>query len=456
MKISVKARGTTTSIEADGFDNLLSVLRFYGYEINATCDGLGKCGACKVIANGRLVSACKTIPENGMTVELFENDTADFSVENLSESSASAIIDIGTTTVRCALISDKKILSVISEKNKQSSFGSDIISRISNADGDRLSSMHSAIISQVNSILLKLSGKIDITDVSIVGNTAMLHIFLNIPCNSMGVYPYTPVFLDEKNFESAREIGLDFDIPLYVLPSISAFCGADITADIAEAYTVSDDYTLLIDFGTNAEIALFNKDNIFVTSAAAGPAFEGGNISCGMPALSGAICSYKIDNNVPVINTVDKKNPVGVCGSGLVDIIAELLRNGIIDKTGYLGNDFEICKNIFITQSDIREFQLAKSAVEAAIKILSQKVTAPVKKVCICGNFGKYLNIENAKFLHLIPRGIEKVEVLENAPLSSFYNRELLKTIAENAKYVDISLDKNFENIFESSLNFSE
>ena len=456
MKISVKSHQKTTSIEADGFDNLLSVLRFYGYKINAACNGLGKCGSCKVIANGKLVTACKTLPEDGMTVELFDAESSENFIEKFSVNSASAVIDIGTTTVRCALVADKKILSVVSEKNSQFSFGADVISRIANAEGDTLALMHSAIISQVNSILLTLSENINITDVSIVGNTAMLHIFLNTPCKTMGVYPYTPVFLEAKTFKSAKEIGLEIDVPLYVLPSISSFCGADIVADIAEVYTQSDDYTLLIDFGTNAEIALFNQDNILVTSAAAGPAFECGNISCGMPALDGAICGYKITNSIPIINTVNKKNPVGICGSGLIDIVAELLKNSIIDETGYLKNDFEICKNISLKQADIREFQLAKSAVETAVKILSKKISSPIKRVCICGNFGKNLNIENAKFLHLVPHDVEKIEILENAPLSPLYDKTLLKTIAERAEHIDISTDENFEKIFENCLNFSE
>ena len=456
MKISVKSHLTTTSIEADGFDNLLSVLRFHGYSVNASCNGLGKCGNCKVLANGKLVSACKALPDDGMTVELFESESAEKIVEKFTEKSASAVIDIGTTTVRCALVSNKKIISVISERNSQIAFGADIISRISNADGDGLFQMNALIISQVNSIFSNLSKNINITDVSIVGNTAMLHIFLNTPCKAMGVYPYKPAFLEEKVFNSAKKIGLDIDAPLYVLPSISSFCGADIVADIAEVFTQSDDYTLLIDFGTNAEIALFNKNNIFVASAAAGPAFECGNISCGMPSFDGAICSYKIENSVPIINTVNSKNPIGVCSSGLIDLVAEMLKNNIIDETGYLENDFEILKNISLTQSDIREFQLAKSAVETAIKIITKKISEPIRRVCICGNLGKNLNINNAKFLHLIPNEITEVEVLENAPISSGYDKTLLKSVAEKAEYIDISTDKNFEEIFESCLNFSE
>ncbi len=453
MKISVKSHQNITSVNADGFDNLLSLLRFYGYKINASCDGLGKCGNCKVLANGKLVTACKTSPKDGMAVELLNDNSAEFFVENSVVNTASAVIDIGTTTVRIALVKDKKILSLISEKNSQEAFGADVISRISKADGDSLALMHSTIISQVNSALKKLSQNTDITDVSIVGNTAMLHIFLNTPCKSMGVYPYTPVFLKEKSFNSAKEVGLDIDVPLYILPSVSAFCGADIVADISEFYTESSDYNLLIDFGTNAEIALFNKDNFFVTSAAAGPAFECGNISCGMPALSGAVCNYKVENSIPIINTINKENPIGICGSGLVDVIAEMLKNNVIDKTGYLENDFEICKNVTLTQADIREFQLAKAAVETAVRILLKKINKPIKRLCICGNFGKHLNIENTKLLRLIPNNIEEITVSQNSPISS-YDKELLRNIAEKAEYIDISSEEDFEKIFEDCLDF--
>ncbi len=455
MKISVKSHQEITSLEADGFDNLLSVLRYYGYSLNASCDAKGTCGNCKVIVDSQVVSACKAAVYDGMTVELFEKKSSEIFFENSSVKEASAVVDIGTTTVKCAFVSDGKILSLISEKNSQESFGADVISRISHAEGNDLSLMNSAIISQVNSMLKRLSENIKLTDISIVGNTTMLHIFFNTPCKRMGVYPYTPAFLDDKSFSDARDTGLDFSVPLYVLPSISAFCGADIVADISESYTLSEDYTLLIDFGTNAEIALFNKDNIFVTSAAAGPAFECGNISCGMPSLDGAVCSYEIENSVPVINTINRKNPVGICSSGLVDIVAQFLKNNIIDNSGFLENDFEICKNIFITQADIREFQLAKAAVETAVEILSKKINSPIKKVCICGNLGKHLNIENAKLLRLIP-DITDVEILENAPLSSLTkpDKKLWKKIAETAKYIDISYEKDFEKIFESLLDF--
>ena len=455
MKISVKSHKEITSIEADGFDNLLSVLRYYGYSLNASCDGKGTCGNCKVIVDSRVVTACKTPVRDGMTVELFQKKSSEIFSEISSEKEASAIIDIGTTTVKCALVSDGKIISLISEKNSQESFGADVISRISHGEGNDLALMNSAIISQLNSMLKRLSENIKITDISIVGNTTMLHIFLNTPCKSMGVYPYTPAFIDEKSFDNAIETGLEFSVPLYILPSISAFCGADIVADISEYYTDSEDYTLLIDFGTNAEVALFNKDNIFVTSAAAGPAFECGNISCGMPSLDGAVCSYDIINSVPVINTIHRKNPVGICASGLVDIVAQLLKNNIIDKSGFLEKDFEISKNIFITQADVREFQLAKAAVEASVKILSKKINSPIKKVCICGNLGKHLKIENAKFLRLIP-DINDVVVSENAPLFSLKNsdKKLWKKIAESAQYIDISNDGDFEKIFEGSLDF--
>ncbi len=451
MKITVKSKNKTEIINADSFDNLLSALRFYGYSIDASCDGSGNCGKCKVIANSKTVLSCKTKPQDNMIVELIDNNGFSlFSNENPT-GCAEALIDIGTTTVCISLIQNGKTVASCIEKNRQQSFGSDIMSRINHGEGTDLALMNKAIISQINSMIKK--AKMPIEKIIICGNTAMLHIFLNEPCKTMGFFPYTPKFLSEKFFESATQLGLDFDTPLYILPCISAFCGADILSGISSVYDDKSNVKLLMDFGTNCEIALIENEKISVTSTASGPAFEGGKISFGMPATDGAISHFKLIDNMPHIETVGNKSPVGICGSGLIDIIAELFRNNIITPDGYLKKPYRIFGNICITNEDVKEFLLAKSAVQTALEIMTENIK--IDKTFLGGSFGSAVNISNAKFLKIIP-DCETVSIGNSAIKGMVHgNKDLWKNISENAKNIEISTHKNFEKFFINNLRFN-
>lgn len=448
MKITVKSKNKTEIINADSFDNLLSALRYYGYSIDASCDGSGTCGKCKVISNNEIVLSCKTKPQNDMFVELIDNNGfSQFTKKDL-KGFTEALIDIGTTTVCISLIQNKKIIATCVEKNKQQSFGSDIMSRISHGERHDLDLMNKTIIFQINSMLKKF--EMPIEKITVCGNTAMLHIFLNEPCKAMGIYPYTPKFINEKYFENAEKIGLDFNVPIYILPCISAFCGADILSGISVIYDEKSSVKLLMDFGTNCEIALIKNSEILVTSTASGPAFEGGKISCGMPGIDGAISHFKLVDNVPNIETIGGKTPIGICGSGLIDIIAELYKNNIIAANGYLEKPYKIYGNIYITNEDVKEFLLAKSAVQTALEILTENIR--IDKMFLSGSFGSAVNISNAQFLKIIPN-CEAIPIGNSAVKGMLNgNENLWNSISKKARDVEINKHKNFEKLFINNL----
>ena len=179
---------------------------------------------------------------------------------------------------------------------------------------------------------------------------------------------------------------------------------------------------MLIDLGTNAEIALFNKERCFVATAAAGPAFEGANIRCGMPSISGAVKAFKLINGNIYAETIDNKELRGICGSGLISIAAELIRNRIVDKTGRMfASRFEISENVAIYPEDIRELQLSKAAVRAAAEEIIERSGigySDISRLCLSGGFGTYINTDDAAFLGLFPPELkEKAEGIGNSAI---------------------------------------
>jgi uncharacterized 2Fe-2S/4Fe-4S cluster protein (DUF4445 family) len=243
------------------------------------------------------------------------------------------------------------------------------------------------------------------------------------------------------------------------LPSISSFVGADLVAGIHYVGLPDDKYRLLIDLGTNAEIILFSKDKVIATAAAAGPCFEGANISCGMSATSGAIYAYDGKN----VKTVENMPARGVCGTGLVDVIATLLKRGIIDESGYVEDEeFEVADGVTVTQADVRQYQLAKSAIYTAVLTIIKRNGldfSDIERLYISGGFSSGIDIENAVFTGLIPSELKDVCVsLGNSSLlgtiKSAFNNEQLMYITERSVYTDLSTDPLFADLFIENMGF--
>ena len=297
----------------------------------------------------------------------------------------------------------------------------------------------------------------------VAGNTTMLHLLLNTDCSAMGVYPYTPSFL-ERQCVKAENLGINGVGDIITLPCISAFVGADLVAGM-NLVTMPENgkYSLLVDLGTNAEILLFSQNEILCTAAAAGPCFEGANISQGMSATAGAITAFSLGNGIPKTQTVGNAPAKGICGTGLIDIVAELLKHGHIDESGYMEDDsFEVAPDVFLELSDVRQFQLAKSAVYSAIlSLLKQKNIRPadVETLYISGGFSAKINIANAVRIGLLPNELaDRCVPLNNASLLGTVHfaceQNDLTAFTQNAKYIDLANDPTFAKLFIENMMF--
>jgi uncharacterized 2Fe-2S/4Fe-4S cluster protein (DUF4445 family) len=417
--------------------------------------------------------ACMTQVFDGMRAESEEleavHTSARQNAQRTQDAPFAAIADIGTTTVAVGLVDlqSKEIFDSIVQNNAQAPYGADVITRIKNVENDG-SAQTRLITAQVSGMLQGLlqkypSGFNKLLYVS--GNTTMLHIFFGVPCASIGVAPYSPVFLESRT-ASAASLGMNVDASIISLPCVASFIGADITAGVVSLFSESERYTLLVDLGTNAEIVLFNKNKFFASSAAAGPAFEGANIRCGCAAVPGAVCGVKKSENSVIFETIDNAPAVGICGSGLIDIAAFLLEQGSIDATGQLRYDeYKIDGGVAVYPEDIRELQLAKSAVCSVAELLLDKAgigETEVERLCLSGGFGHYINAENAAFIGLFPKSLAgKAVAVGNTSLAGTAlfaadetARARAQRFAANAQVLDLSAGNDFYERFVENMLF--
>lgn len=453
-------------------ENLRELLIKNGFYINSPCGGNGTCGKCTVTVNGERVKSCGYSISSDISVVIPQNEEI-FSSSGLSEAVKNATdkdnvvfcLDIGTSTLALAMVSksDGKALKVVTKTNAQRVFGADIISRIDYCKKNSVAPLKDALINQINNMLEEIDASKP-CPLFVSGNTCMLHFFFEKDASSLGIYPYTPVFLEGQAF-SGEALGLKNVTDVLSLPCISAFVGADLTAGLSFIEKPKDNkYNILVDLGTNAEILLFSKDKLLCTSAAAGPCFEGGNISCGMSASDGAIYSFSIDENGnKKYKTIGNSSPEGICGTGLFDIVAELLKENIIDETGYMSReDFKITENVSFSQKDVRQFQLAKSAVRSALTTLMKLENISfddIEALYISGGFSQELNINNAIFTGLLPKAEEeKIKTLNNTSLSGTVKFALDgKNPLDEFKiieYIDLSASLDFSESFINNMDF--
>jgi len=414
-------------------------------------------------------------------------------------------IDIGTTTVVLYLLNlnTGKTEDSYSLPNPQQKFGADVISRINyTIDNPRgIEKMQSVIINSLNNAIDKLIKGNDLNheDIymsTIVGNTIMLHFFMGINAESIANSPFTPLFTELLEFK-AKELGLKINKNglIQILPSISGYIGADIVADMlaVNLNNMNDEINLLVDIGTNGEMVLSTGENIYTCSTAAGPAFEGANIAHGVAGIPGAISSFEIKEDGKIhLETIKDKRPEGICGSGLLDIVAEFYDKNIIkagggfiknenlpeihrqkmttynDLKAYCIVDAEHTvsgEEIVITQKDIREVQLAKGAIQAGIKILKNKIgieNKDIDNIYLAGGFGNYLNPRSACILGMLPRQLEnKITQIGNGAgtgaricLKDKKAKLYIENLIDRVEYIELSERKDFQAEFMSSMKF--
>lgn len=421
---------------------------------------------------------------------------------NTMEKTYGIAIDIGTTTVVAALVDlnvGEEIVSV-SEINPQTEYGLDVLSRIafvqSNTKG--LSLLHKGIINCINSLIRKLCHEnsidpLNIYEITIAANTTMMHLLLGVNTNSIGKAPYTPVFKKAQNISAASlSINISPFGRVYCVPSVSSFIGGDITAGIVVSkLSQTDKNVLFIDIGTNGEIVISKAGQLSSCSCAAGPALEGMNISCGMRAADGAIEGIRIHKDKISLKVIGDKTPLGICGSGILECISEILRVGLIEKTGRIKNKESVkesntgleyliieengrrkihialgAEEIYITQKDIRQVQLAKGAISSgfyALLNLMQIDMLDLQEVVIAGQFGKHLNVDSLVGIGIIPEALRaKITYVGNSSKSgavmcllSQQVRDDIENIAKNVNYFELSTMDGYEKLFTKCLSFS-
>ncbi|MBI5599730.1 MAG: DUF4445 domain-containing protein [Deltaproteobacteria bacterium] len=411
-------------------------------------------------------------------------------------------LDIGTTTLAGSLVDmgAGRRLAVVSMPNPQSRWGADVLSRI-NAIAEKpalLEKMQRCVIKASGGMiseLLNSSGvkKNALREISAAGNSVMEHIFLGVSPEPIGAPPYRPVFKEARRMSAAAA---GFDLPpavmLYTFPLIGGFVGGDsVAVMLSTAITKAKDIgaSLIIDIGTNSEIIACTPKGIFTTSAAAGPAFEGGNISGGMTAGKGAVRGVVIGDHGIKLDVVGGGSPAGICGSGVIDALAGLLDKGVIEPSGRIrnpdevpsaladrikpstgGNAFVLSRSashrIAVTQKDVRMLQVAKAAIRAGITVLLKKAGVgpeDVTRVFIAGAFGGNLKKEALARIGVLDMiWLDRVlsvgdAVLEGAELTlaSGDCKDEAEALAQRAGYVPLSGSRLFEKEFVNNMNFT-
>jgi uncharacterized 2Fe-2S/4Fe-4S cluster protein (DUF4445 family) len=403
--------------------------------------------------------------------------------------------DIGTTTIVAQLLDLRSgsILGVEASHNQQARYGEDVISRMIYAcSRGGLSPIHAAVIEPVNTLIDTLVEKhgveaSNVTAFTVAGNTTMTHLFLGLEPCTIRLEPYIPTanFLPSA---SAAELDLHLhpNARVTCMPGVSSYVGGDITAGVlASGISNSPQISALIDIGTNGEIVIGNNEWLVCCSASAGPAFEGSGTKCGMRATKGAIQKVQIEEDKVHFGTIGGAKVRGICGSGLIDAIAELFRNRIIDPSGKLprdsdnprvrenegemefvlahGDETETGRSVVITESDISNLIKSKAAILAAMRLLLNNVGMSfedLERILVAGGFGNYLDVEKAIFIGLLPDiPPERITFIGNSSLTgarmALLSRHALaraNTLARQMTYVELSIDPKFYDEFVAAL----
>lgn len=398
--------------------------------------------------------------------------------------------DIGTTTVVGYLMNAENgtVCAIESMMNPQAQYGADVIMRANYALEHGVEALSSCIQTAIDELLHKLAKKKkiqpeEIYQVSIVGNTCMHHLFLGISPGSLVHAPYNPAFSERLTLK-AKEYGLHIhpQAQLLMLPDIAGYVGADTCGCLlALRQDLKDEISLMIDIGTNGEMVLGNKEKMATCSTAAGPAFEGAKIECGMRGAAGAVDHVAYEDGSWTYTTVDHQPAIGLCGSGLIDLVAQLYKAGLIDEMGHLesgqendsifvlvppekaGNE----KGVYLTQKDVREVQLAKAAIAAGIQLLMKELgitEKEIQKIYIAGAFGNYMNPASACAIGLLPPELEHlVEPVgnaagEGAKIALLNTDELEATdrLVRGIRFLELAASAEFQDTFVDELAFPE
>jgi uncharacterized 2Fe-2S/4Fe-4S cluster protein (DUF4445 family) len=427
-------------------------------------------------------------------------------VGDTSDTAYGVAVDLGTTTIVATLFDlvAGEEQAVASLMNPQVGFGDDVISRISRVRENHgmLAEMQQAVLNAVNALIQELGEQVGVAarhiyEIVIAGNSTMQQIFCGLDCSALGEVPFAQVFHAPLNIPAATlGIAANPGAEVFVFPQIGGFVGGDTVAGmLAARMDKSEGAALLIDIGTNGEIVLACDGRLLAASTAAGPAFEGARITQGMRATAGAIEKVVIGENL-LLNVIGNSFPVGLCGTALIDTVAELLRHGIVDESGRILSKPDIAEDvpahlsarvistngetqfllvdardsaskepIYLWQRDVREVQLATGAIRAGINILLRRAgltPEDLGQVLLAGAFGNFIRRNNARRIGLLPQiPCDRIRFIGNAAslgaklaLLSVHERERARELQKKAEHIDLSLDPEFQMEFGMAMMF--
>lgn len=501
MDIVVREGDAARRVRACEGATVLDALRDAGYQIDAPCGGNGTCGKCRVLVRDetglswRL--ACVTPAAEGMEVVVEPPRAMEMSVSGARSAwdadgapgEYGIAVDVGTTTVvvRVVDLASGEVVASVGRSNPQIPFGADVISRITACEAGHLEDMRALLTESLSSMIgdaLACAGaeRAAIARMALAGNTVMEHIAAGIDPAPIGVVPFTPPTL------FGHDVALVEHAPAaYFLPCCAGYVGGDVTAGMLAAGMLdAEKPCVLLDLGTNGEMALGDKTGIVACATAAGPVFEGANIRFGMPAYPGAISQVAYRDGELSLSVIGGGEAVGICGTGLIDAVALMLDLGVVDGSGLLLDDDEVPEElarfigefdgenaffltdgVCVTQKDVRCLQLAKSAVCAGVLTMLEHrgiEAGDVGELLIAGGFGEYLNLESAARIGLFPEGMLPVArsvgntAIEGATavLASNAARERLAEVVGATTYLELSTSATFNALYVETMLFSE
>lgn len=513
--LTILAEGEEKKIPFFSDEKLTTLLEQNDIYMSKPCGGNGKCGKCKVVLKEGILApskedlhffseeellsglrlACTSMLTGSCTISMadtFENGfhvvaESGLGVKHEADQEFGYAIDIGTTTIAISLcgLQTQTVIDTYTTMNRQRTFGADVIARMQASNTGKKEQLQESIQQDLLTGIRQLADQYGIKEsqiqkITIAGNTTMLHLLMGYSCETLGVYPFDAVNLKRER-RSFAEVFADpgfANTQIELLPGISTFVGADITAGLfACGFSENEKMALLVDLGTNGEMAIGSKERILVTSTAAGPAFEGGNIEWGTGSIDGAIYSVKIEDGQTTVATIGDRPPIGICGTGIIAGVFELVEHEIVSFTGMMEEDwhedgYPLAKTqegeqIVISQKDIREIQLAKSAIRAGIETLilrSELSYDDIDEVFLAGGFGYHIELEKAVSIGMIPEELsDKITAAGNTSLKgalkalfSEENGQKMTVMAEQAVEISLASDLDFQDFYMEHMMFGE
>lgn len=497
-------------------ETILESLIRNGIYFSAVCGGRGTCGKCKIqVLEGHIERtkadvqffsqeelecgyrlACRAIPKENCIIQIEEQETDGFEIlSDYKQQDQKVIVkqnaeykiavDIGTTTIAISLVEagSRQSIYTYTAINQQRSYGADVINRIQASNDGKREALQTSIQGDLwkglQDIIKQCNIKAEqIQEIAIAGNTTMGHLLLGFDCKTLGEFPFKPVeigFIEKSGRQLFENMELSKTI-ITLLPGISTFVGGDIVSGLYYCgFHENEKICLLIDLGTNGEMAIGNNEKILTTSTAAGPAFEGGNITWGTGSIQGAICNVDLQSEPFNILTIGNKAPIGICGTGVIELTAELLKEELIDETGlleepYFEHGFVLAKTdggeeLVFTQKDIREIQLAKAAIRAGVETLIKRYNinyGQIDNVYLAGGFGFKMNVEKAIAIGMFPQEFSgKIEAIGNSSLGGAVKylgeanaKEELARLINISSEINLSNDKDFNEYYMNHMFF--